>query len=299
MPHTWDPDRYLAWADERGRPFLDLVARVDASSPGLVVDLGCGPGNLTDLLADRWPGGAGRRASTRAREMVARAAARGSRVRYEVGDLRDWAASVAAGLGRRAGVERDAAVGARPPGLLPALVRAVRPGGWFALQVPGNVDEPSHVLTRALAAEEPYAAHTSGAAQPDAHGAATYLEALSGLGCAVDAWETTYLHVLTGPDPVLSWISRHGRAAADRGAAGGPSRRPARAVHGRARRAAARGLPRARRAGRPAVPPGVRRGGGRGAPDPGLGARGDAPDRGDDGVGVRQRDHVAGAGDGR
>ncbi len=55
MPHTWDPDRYLTWADERGRPFLDLVARVDASSPGLVVDLGCGPGNLTDLLADRWP----------------------------------------------------------------------------------------------------------------------------------------------------------------------------------------------------------------------------------------------------
>ena len=55
MPHTWDPDRYLAYADERGRPFLDLIARIDAESPRTVVDLGCGPGNLTVLLAQRWP----------------------------------------------------------------------------------------------------------------------------------------------------------------------------------------------------------------------------------------------------
>ena len=209
MAHSWDPDRYLAWADERGRPFLDLLARVDASSPGLVVDLGCGPGNLTDLLADRWPGAhvVGVDSSP---EMVARAAARGSRVRYEVGDLRDWAASTAAGS---VDVLVSNATLQWVPGhlaLLPGLVRAVRTGGWFAFQVPGNFDEPSHVLTRALAAEEPYAGHTRGAAQPDAHGAATYLEALTDLGCEVDAWETTYLHVLTGPDPVLSWISGTG-----------------------------------------------------------------------------------------
>ena len=56
MSHTWDPDRYLAYADERGRPFVDLLARVPAESPRVVVDLGCGPGNLTALLADRWVG---------------------------------------------------------------------------------------------------------------------------------------------------------------------------------------------------------------------------------------------------
>ena len=54
MSHTWDPDRYLAYADERGRPFVDLLARVPAENPRVVVDLGCGPGNLTALLADRW-----------------------------------------------------------------------------------------------------------------------------------------------------------------------------------------------------------------------------------------------------
>ena len=55
MTHTWDPDRYLTYADERGRPFVELLARVGAAAPARVVDLGCGPGNLTGLLAERWP----------------------------------------------------------------------------------------------------------------------------------------------------------------------------------------------------------------------------------------------------
>ncbi len=55
MSHTWDPERYLRYADERGRPFVDLLARVGATAPGSIVDLGCGPGNLTRLLVERWP----------------------------------------------------------------------------------------------------------------------------------------------------------------------------------------------------------------------------------------------------
>ena len=202
MPDQWDPDRYLSYADERGRPFVDLLARVGAEDPRAVVDLGCGPGNLTSLLADRWPDAAvvGVDASP---EMIA--AATDERIRFEVGDLRSWEG--------RADVLVSNATLQWVPGhldLLPRLVASVPPGGWLAFQVPGNFDEPSHTIRAELAAEEPYAAHTAGVAVPASHDPAVYLDALAGLGCRVDAWETTYLHVLTGPDPVFTWVSGTG-----------------------------------------------------------------------------------------
>ena len=76
--------------------------------------------------------------------------------------------------------------------------------------MPGNFDEPSHTIRADLAAEPAYAAYTRGVAVPASHDPATYLEALAALGCAVDAWETTYLHVLTGEDPVFTWVSGTG-----------------------------------------------------------------------------------------
>ena len=88
MTHSWDPDRYLTYADERGRPFVDLVGRVAAEAPRLVVDLGCGPGNLTALLPERWPGAEVVGVDS-SEEMVA-AAQQVARVRFEVGDLRTW-----------------------------------------------------------------------------------------------------------------------------------------------------------------------------------------------------------------
>jgi trans-aconitate 2-methyltransferase len=94
--------------------------------------------------------------------------------------------------------------------LLPGLVKRVAPGGWLAFQVPGNLDQPSHTIRRELAAGPAYAEHTAGVAAPAAHDAATYLEVLRRTGCAVDAWETTYLHVLTVPDPVFAWVSGTG-----------------------------------------------------------------------------------------
>jgi len=90
--------------------------------------------------------------------------------------------------------------------LLPALVATVAAGGWFAFQVPGNFDEPSHTLRRGLAADPRFAPHLEGVAAPHAFGPEVYLERLLEVGCAVDAWETTYLHVLPGEDPVFDWV---------------------------------------------------------------------------------------------
>ncbi|MDP2774922.1 MAG: trans-aconitate 2-methyltransferase [Nocardioides sp.] len=209
--HRWDPERYLTYADERGRPFVDLVARVAAQSgdqrPERVVDLGCGPGNLTALLADRWPDAevVGLDSSP---EMVVAARRSEPRIAFEVADLREWAPPAAS-----VDVLVSNATLQWVPGhldLLPRLVAAVRPGGWLAFQVPGNFGEPSHTLRAELAARPPYAAHTQGIADPASHDPAVYLEALTALGCDVDTWETTYLHVLTGDDPVFDWVSGTG-----------------------------------------------------------------------------------------
>lgn len=209
MSHSWDPRRYLAYADERGRPFVELVARVGATNPGTVVDLGCGPGNLTALLARRWPDAVITGVDS-SPEMIEAASRDVPAVAFTVGDLRDWLAQ--AGPGEVDVLVSNAALQWVPGhlDLLPSLVGAVRRGGWLAFQVPGNGREPSHTICDELAAEEPYAAHTAGAATPAAHGPVTYLRALQRLGCEVEAWETTYLHVLHGPDPVFTWVSGTG-----------------------------------------------------------------------------------------
>jgi trans-aconitate 2-methyltransferase len=204
--HRWDPDRYLTFADERGRPFVELLARVGAERPRTVVDLGCGPGNLTALLAQRWPDAdvVGLDSSP---EMIARAREVAPPVTFDVADLREWAPSEPVDV-----LVSNATLQWVPDhlALLPRLVGSVAPGGWFAFQVPGNFGEPSHTIRAELAAEEPYASHTRDVAVPDSHDPAVYLDALAALRCSVDAWETTYLHVLTGDDPVFTWVSGTG-----------------------------------------------------------------------------------------
>jgi trans-aconitate 2-methyltransferase len=186
---------------------VELVARVGAPAPATVVDLGCGPGNLTTLLRARWPG-ADIQGLDSSPEMIAQARSVHPSMSFAVADLRDWARDA-----DPVDVLVSNATLQWVPGhldLLPDLVHKVRPGGWLAFQVPGNFDEPSHTIRTELAAEPPYADHTRGVAVPSSHDPAVYLESLAALGCRVDAWETTYLHVLTGPDPVFTWVSGTG-----------------------------------------------------------------------------------------
>jgi len=198
----WDPRAYLARRDERARPFHDLIARVYAESPRAVVDLGCGPGNLTELLARRWPSAA-LRALDSSPEMVA--AAREAGIDAQLGDVTTWRPEP------DADVVVCNAVLHWVPGhgeLLRRWARELPSGAWLAMQVPANFDAPSHAAARRLAEDPRWRDRIGGLLLgPDAVlGAAGYAELLVGAGCTVDAWETTYLHRLDGPDPVFEWM---------------------------------------------------------------------------------------------
>lgn len=195
----WDPQQYGRYADERARPFLDLLARVDARSPNRVVDLGCGPGALTALLAQRWPGASvhGIDSSPDMIETARRSAS--DRVTFAVGDVASWSGSddVVISNATLQWIPAHRSLVSRWAADLPA-------GGWLALQVPGNFAAPSHTLIRSLAARWSIedAVLREDAVGPPAEYAALLLDA----GLVVDAWETTYGHVLTGDDPVLEWV---------------------------------------------------------------------------------------------
>ncbi|WP_418957490.1 trans-aconitate 2-methyltransferase [Streptomyces tritici] len=216
---TWDPRQYLRHAGHRTRPFLDLLARVpalpDTGRPARIADLGCGPGNVTALLADRWPDARitgfdhSPEMLDRAVTQYAGATAGGGRLDFRAADLADWTPPEPYDL-----IVSNAALQWVPghADAFPGWLDALAPGGVFAFQVPGNFAAPSHVLLRELCGRPrwrdrlgDYLRGPAPVLEP-----AEYLTRLLGHGCAADVWETTYLQVLTGEDPVLDWVKGTG-----------------------------------------------------------------------------------------
>jgi trans-aconitate 2-methyltransferase len=228
----WDPAVYRRFAAERGRPFVDLLARVGADRPRAIVDLGCGPGEHTATLADRWPDAAviGVDSSPKMIDRARRVAAATDspsdvqidfRIDFRVGDVADWAPAPETDV-----VVCNAVLQWVPEHrrLLARWARQLPSGAWLAMQVPGNFDAPSHRALRAVAASPAFAPVVGGLARvapvDDPIGYAALLRAA---GCDVDAWETTYLHQLPADGPVGGaaggWAA--GGWAAAGGAAGG------------------------------------------------------------------------------
>jgi trans-aconitate 2-methyltransferase len=213
---TWDPSQYLRHADHRARPFADLLARVPAlpRTPARIADLGCGPGNVTTLLAERWPA-AHITGYDNSPEMLAKAETLagptpgGGRLDFAHGDARTWTPSAPYDL-----IISNATLQWIPghTDSFPAWVTGLTPGGTFAFQVPGNFDAPSHQLMRELAHSARWKDRLADALRHDdaVHTPAAYLEHLTALGCSADVWETTYLHLLEGEDPVLDWVKGTG-----------------------------------------------------------------------------------------
>jgi trans-aconitate 2-methyltransferase len=210
----WDPAQYLSFADERSRPFLDLAGRIGARNPGYVVDLGCGPGQLTASLAERWPAATVLGIDSSA-EMIRAAAAAGygagalsGRLSFAVGDVRDFKPDHPLDV-----IISNAVLQWVPDhvSLLPRWADYLAAGGWLAFQLPGNFDQPSHAVLRELARSDPWRDRLAGVElNRQAGDPAAYLDLLTRAGLVVDAWETTYLHVLHGPDPVTEWYKGTG-----------------------------------------------------------------------------------------
>ncbi|WP_243789400.1 trans-aconitate 2-methyltransferase [Saccharopolyspora gloriosae] len=196
----WDPPKYLSFSEHRDRPAHDLMARVPPLRARRVVDLGCGAGNLTTLLTDRWPD-AEVEAADASPEMVEAARANGVDAHRQ--DVRDWKPWPDTDV-----VLCNAVLQWVPEhvDLLRSWLPALPAGAAFAFQVPGNFDSPSHreiyglLRERGREVDGLLGAHSVLAP-------AEYAEIVADLGLSVDAWETTYVHRLSGPDPVLEWIS--------------------------------------------------------------------------------------------
>ncbi|GMU08651.1 trans-aconitate 2-methyltransferase [Corallococcus caeni] len=205
----WSAAQYTRFEDERNRPIRDLLARIATSEVKRAADLGCGPGNSTELLRARFPQAAvtGMDSSP---DMLAAARKRLPDLRFEQGDIATWSDP-----GPYDVLLANAVLQWVPDhsAVMPALLSKLEKGGSLAVQMPDNLDEPSHRLMRETASAGPWAGKLGSAANARTvrHEADWYFRTLRDAGATVDVWRTTYFHPLTGgAGAVVEWFKGSG-----------------------------------------------------------------------------------------
>ncbi len=202
MP-TWDPRQYLKFADHRLRPARDLLAQIPLDGPRTVYDLGCGPGNITRLLAERWPAATVTGVDS-SPEMLVRARQEAPAVTFVQADIARWSPPASADLLFSNATLHWLDDHGR---LLRRLMGQLAPGGVLAVQVPHNHQAPSHLLMGAAAEDGPWRTKLS-LVRPilrSVESADAYYRILAPVARRVDIWESEYLHVLEGDNPVVEW----------------------------------------------------------------------------------------------
>jgi trans-aconitate 2-methyltransferase len=196
----------MKFEDERTRPARDLLAQVPLTAPRTVIDMGCGPGNSTELLAERWPEArvAGLDSSP---NMLGEARKRLPSTTFAEADATTWTPAPGTDL-----VFANAIYQWVPDHLtqLPKVLAALPEGGVLAVQMPDNMAEPSHVLMRETATEGPWAAQLADAARLPLPPVRTYYDALKPFASRLDIWHTAYNHVLEGPEAIVEWVKSTG-----------------------------------------------------------------------------------------
>ncbi|MDR1967858.1 MAG: trans-aconitate 2-methyltransferase [Burkholderiaceae bacterium] len=206
----WNPALYTRYEDERTRPAAELLARVPLASAARVVDLGCGPGNSTELLMRRFAG-AQVIGIDNSEAMLAAARQRLPELRFELRDIAAWQPEAMPDL-----IYANAALQWVPghEALLPRLFSALAPGGVLAIQMPDNCQQPSHALMREVAALPPWQAVLGGGAAERARtgllSVAGYYDLLAPLAAQVDVWHTIYQHVMESAAAIVDWLRATG-----------------------------------------------------------------------------------------
>jgi trans-aconitate 2-methyltransferase len=199
---AWSPDLYLKFADHRLRPALDLMAQVTLATPKHIVDLGCGPGNVTAVLRQRWPEAeiTGVDASP---EMLAKARSALADVRWIEADIGTWRPDYPVDL-----VYSNAALHwlADHARLFPRVLAMVAPGGQLAVQMPRNHHAPGLALVNQTALEGPWAATLAPHLRVvPVQEPKFYYDLLAPRVRAINLWESEYQQVLSGENPVADW----------------------------------------------------------------------------------------------
>lgn len=200
---SWSARQYSLFEQQRTRPVRDLVAAIPRESAQTAVDLGCGPGNSTEVLAERFPQArvTGLDSST---DMLGEARQRLAAVEFIQADIGDWKPAQTYDV-----ILANASLQWVPDHaqLYPRLVSLLNPGGVLAVQTPDNLDEPAHRLAREIAASPQWADRIGDVRHPDRHPAPYYFELLRPHCAEVDVWRTTYHHPLAGGHPaVVEWF---------------------------------------------------------------------------------------------
>lgn len=204
---AWDADQYLKFGGHRTQPARDLLARVPLAAPRRIVDLGCGPGNSTELLARRWPD-AEVTGIDSSPEMLAQARASYPALRWVEADIAHLPPDGPHDL-----VFSNAAFQWVPDHarVFPALLDALPPGGVLAVQMPRSSDAPTHALLRELAASPRWAARMPGETRVHAVGdPGFYYDLLAPRAARLDIFEIEYLHVMDGPEGIVEWMKGTG-----------------------------------------------------------------------------------------
>jgi trans-aconitate 2-methyltransferase len=206
---SWSAAQYSKFEDERSRPARDLLARVPNRTVANAVDIGCGPGNSTELLKRRIPDAIISGIDSSA-DMIEAARQRLPGIRFDIEDIAHWQ-----GRGAAFGVILANAVLQWVPdhaALFPALLAKLAPGGSLAVQMPHTLEEPASRLMREIASDGPWAPKLAGVASTRVirHSADWYYRLLREGGTTVDIWQTTYFHPLAGAGAVVEWFKGSG-----------------------------------------------------------------------------------------